>query len=98
MLGETVGVFSEIHHCVEILIAEIKNIVNSIQEVDHEKEQIQEVINNVSVVSEQTAGSMEEITVTLEEQVKTVSDLADEIALLKEDAVKLEQMIDKFKV
>lgn len=98
LLKETAGVFSKINNCVEVLIEGIKNIAGSIQEVDHEKEQIQEVINNVSVVSEQTAGSMEEITVTLDEQVKTVADLADEIALLREDAVKLEQMIDRFKV
>lgn len=97
LLDETVGVFSKINGCVEVLIDGVKNIAGSIQEVDREKEQIQEVISNVATVSEQTAGSMEEITTTLDEQVKTVADLADEIALLREDAVKLEQMIDKFK-
>lgn len=98
LLEETVGVFSKINNCVEVLIEGVKNIAGSIQEVDHEKEQIQEVINNVSIVSEQTAGSMEEITVTLDKQVRTVADLADEIALLREDAVKLGQMIGKVKV
>lgn len=97
LLEETVGVFSKINSCVEVLIDGVKNIAGSIREVDREKEQIQDIISNVSAVSEQTAGSMEEITITLEEQVKTVADLADEIALLKEGAVKLEQMIDKFK-
>ena len=98
LLKETVEVFSKINNRIDVLIAGIKNIAGSIQEVDHEKEQIQEVINNVSVVSEQTANSMEEVTVTLNEQVKTVADLVDEVALLREDAVKLEQMIEKFQV
>lgn len=97
LLEEAVNVFSKINNCVEVLIDGIKNIAGSIQEVDREKEQIQEVIDNVSAVSEQTAAAMGEIMAALDGQVKTVAELADEITLLKEDAVKLDQMIDKFK-
>ncbi len=98
LLEETVGVFSKINNRIDILIEGINNIAGSIREVDQEKEQIKEVINNVSIVSEQTANSMEEVTVTLDEQVKIVADLADEVVLLREDAVKLEQMINKFRI
>lgn len=97
LLEEAINIFSKINNCVEVLIDGIKNIAKSIQEVDRDKEQIQEVIDNVSSVTEQTAASMGEITATLDGQVKTVAALADEITLLKEDAVKLEHMIDKFK-
>lgn len=96
--GESTDVFGRINNCVEVLIEGIKNIAGSIEEVDQEKEQIQEVIDNVSSVTEQTAASMGEIMATLDGQVRTVAELADEIAFLKEGAVKLEQMIEKFKV
>lgn len=98
LLEKAVGIFSKINNCVEILIDGIKNIAESIQEVNHDKEQIQEVIDNVSAVTEQTAAAMGEITATLDGQVKTVAKLAIETSLLREDAVKLDQTIDKFKI
>ncbi len=98
LLKEAIGAFGKINRCVEVLIEEVRNIAVSIQEVDGEKEQIQEVINNVSAISEQTAAAMEEITATLDGQVRTVSGLADEIALLKEGAVNLDRMMGSFKI
>lgn len=38
------------------------------------------------------------MTGALEEQMKTVAELAEEVALLREDAVRLDHMIEKFKV
>lgn len=95
-LGETIQVFGEINQCVETLVNGLKDITDSIQTINIGKEEVQDSIRNISVVSEQTAIATEEVTATLDEEVKIISNLAKDVELLKEEAVALECTICKF--
>ena len=97
-LEETIQVFGEINKCVDTLVSGLKDIVDSMQMINGEKEIVQDSIRNISVVSEESAVATEEVTATLDEQVKIVSDLAKDVELLKKEADALDQSIDKFRV
>ncbi|WMC91547.1 methyl-accepting chemotaxis protein [Kineothrix sp. MB12-C1] len=95
-LEETIQVFGEIHGCVESLVNGLKNIADSIREINMEKEQVQESIRSISVVSEQSAVATEEVTATLDDQVSTVFNLARDVELLKTEADALDRSIGRF--
>lgn len=95
-LEETIQVFGEINGCVENLVDGLKHIADSMQEINGEKEQVQESIHSISVVSEQSAVATEEVTATLDDQVKIVSDLAKDVELLRKEADALDQSIGRF--
>lgn len=97
-LEETNHVFGEIDQCVEILVNGLKEIVDSMQTIDAEKEQIQDSISNISVVSEQAAASTEEVTATLDNQVQIIADLAQGVEQLRQEADALDQSISIFTV
>lgn len=75
-LQETIEVFGEINECVETLVNGLKDIADNMQLMSGEKEQVQDSISHISIVTEQAAVVTEEITSTLDKQVKIVSDLA----------------------
>ena len=95
-LNETIKVFGEINQCVESLVNGLKDIADSMREINREKDLVQESIRSISVVSEQSAVATEEVTATLDGQVKVVSDLTKEVELLKEEADALDQSISRF--
>ena len=97
-LKETIQVFGEIDQCVEVLVNGLKEIADSMQTIDVEKEQIQDSISNISVVSEQAAAATQEVTATLENQVQIISDLAQGVEQLRQEADALDQSISIFTV
>lgn len=97
-LQETIEVFGEINQCVEILVNGLKDIADNMQMMSGEKEQVQNSISHISIVTEQAAVATEEITSTLDKQVKIVSDLAKNVELLKQEADALDQSISRFVV
>lgn len=97
-LTETIQVFGEINQCVEGLVSGLKEIADSMQTIDAEKEQIQDSITNISVVSEQAAAATQEVTATLESQVQIIADLAQGIEQLRQEADALDQSISIFTV
>lgn len=97
-LEETIQVFGEINRCVGNLVGGLRGISESMLNINGEKEQVQSSIVDISVVSEQSAVATEEITATLDDQVKVISDLSKDVELLNEDADALEQSIGRFTV
>ncbi len=97
-LEETIQVFGEINQCVKVLVNGLKEIVDSMQTIDEEKGQIQDSIANISVVSEQAAASTQEVTATLENQVRIISDLVQGVEELRKEADALDQSISIFTV
>lgn len=95
-LRETIQVFGEINNCVEELVKGLKDIVESIQEINGEKDQVQDSIHNISIVAEQSAVAAEEVTATLDEQVRIISGLAKDVEDLKKEADALDESISKF--
>ncbi len=97
-MQETIEVFGEINECVETLVNGLKDIADNMQLMSGEKEQVQDSISHISIVTEQAAVVTEEITSTLDKQVKIVSDLAKNVELLKQEADALDQSISRFVV
>lgn len=95
-LEETIQVFGEINQCVDTLVTGLTDIADSMQTINAEKEVVQDSIRNISVVSEESAVATEEVTATLDEQVKIVADLARDVERLKHEADALDQSIGKF--
>lgn len=95
-LEETIQVFGEINQCVDTLVNGLKDIVDSMQMINGEKELVQDSIRSISVISEEAAVATEEVTATLDEQVKIVADLAKDVELLRKEADALDQSISKF--
>ncbi len=95
-LKETVEVFGEINTCVESLVNGLKDIADSMREINVEKDMVQESIRNISVVSEQAAVATEEVTAALDGQVKIISDLTEDVELLKREADALDKSISRF--
>lgn len=93
---ETIQVFGEIEQCVGNLVEGLKKIANNMQLMRTEKEQVQNSINHISVVTGQAAVATEEITSSLDGQVKIVSDLAGNIERLKQEADALDQSVGRF--
>ena len=97
-LQETIEVFGEINQCVETLVSGLKDIADNMQLMSGEKEQVQDSISHISVVTEQAAVATEEITSTLDKQVKIISDLAGNVELLKQEADALDRSMGRFVV
>lgn len=97
-LEETIHVFGEINSCVGTLVEGLKNITHSMQEINGEKELVQDSIRNISVVSEQAAVATEEVTSTLDDQVRIISNLAKNVELLKREADALDESMSRFVV
>lgn len=95
-LEEIIKVFGKINTCVGNLVEGLTGITESMKKINSEKEQIQESISNISIVSEQSASVTEEVTVVLADSVRTLSDLIREIDLLRNEADALEQSMEIF--
>ncbi|HBA69444.1 MAG TPA: hypothetical protein DCZ40_08825 [Lachnospiraceae bacterium] len=95
-LGATIQVFGEINQCVETLVSGLRDITDNMRLMSGDKEQVQDSMSHISVVTEQAAVAAGEITSTLDEQVKTVADLTKNVELLKQEADALDQSIGRF--
>lgn len=97
-LGETIQVFGEINRCVEALVSGLKEVADSMQTIDAEKEMLQDSIRNISEVSEQAASATQKVTATLDNQVQIISDLAQGVEQLRQEADALDQSISIFTI
>ncbi len=97
-LEETVKVFAQINESVETLVKDIRETLTMLQQVDSEKNDVQNSLQNISTVSEEVAASGEEVTATLTQQAEIIAQLSSKAMELNEDAEKLNAAISKFTV
>ncbi len=95
-LEETVKVFAQINESVETLVKDIRETLTMLQQVDSEKNDVQNSLQNISTVSEEVAASGEEVTATLTQQAEIIAQLSSKAMELNEDAEKLNAAISKF--
>lgn len=97
-VGKTQEIFSEILRSIETMISKVDEIKTSIIDVDEKKKKAVLEIENISLISQETASASEEVTASTEE-ITAVMDrftkYADELQLLAE---KLDEEISKFKM
>jgi methyl-accepting chemotaxis protein len=97
-LDKTVLVFEDISQYVGNLVNNLKGISIGVKEIDDAKIETLESISNISAVSEETAASSEEVSATANNQIDSVERLSISASELAENAKKLEEAIQLFRI
>lgn len=97
-LDETVEVFGQIQKCVGEQVNGIHITLNQLKELNTEKSEIQDSIQNISAVSEQVAASAQEVSATLDEQADLIDKLAKQAEELNQGVNRLDRSMGRFKM
>lgn len=90
--------FNGIARAIEIMRDLIHNVNNSSQLMAHKEEDITEIINNLSAISQETAAGTEEASASVEEQTVAVGEIANASEELAKIAEELNEQVRKFKI
>lgn len=96
-VGQTQQIFSEILKSIEIMITKVNEVKISIVDINEKKRSTVSEIENISLISEQTAAASEEVSASSEEISATMEELTAHSSELQILAVKLGDEINKFK-
>lgn len=94
----TISVFQNITNSMNDLSEKVGQIIRMISEMEGNKNQAIEFIQNISSVTEETAASSEEVTASVEEQVGVIEDLSAKADDLRKIAADLQESVKKFKL
>ena len=94
----TVQVFKKIKTSMETLAVQVEQIMSGVVEMDENKEQTINSIQNISAVSQETAASSQEVTASTQEQLSCIEELANFATELGQSAKDLEESISTFTV
>jgi methyl-accepting chemotaxis protein len=97
-LDKTVLVFEDISQYVGNLVNNLNGISIGVKEIDNAKIETLESISNISAVSEETAASSEEVSATANNQIDSVERLSISASELAQNAKKLEEAIQLFRI
>ncbi len=94
----TIDIFNRIMGSMELLSEQVEQIMSRITEMEDNKAQAINSIQNVSAVSQETAASSEEVTASTEEQLSCIEELSRFADELKASSEELQEAISKFKL
>lgn len=97
-IGETKTIFGSVRTSVNRSLEGIAEIGAKSTQLNAKKEHLVEIIDSLSVVSEENAASTQETTAAIEELTSMMNELAEAAAKLSELAIQLEGAISVFKV
>lgn len=97
-VNETRGIFTKIVHSLVPLIEEINNINTLNNNMNTAKDSVIKEINNISIVSEETASINEEVSASTEEVNATMTELSSHSENLESIANKLQDELKSFKL
>lgn len=89
--------FEGINHAIEKMKEVIKNINNSGEEMEVKKNEIIDIIENLSAISEENAAGTEEASASVEEQTASMEEIANASEALAKLAEEMQESISKFK-
>jgi methyl-accepting chemotaxis protein len=90
--------FEEIANSINITEDRIKRLSDSEKAVEERKEEIINIIQNLSAIAEENAASTEEASAGTEEQIASMNEIADASEGLSQIAQEVQQAISKFKI
>ncbi|UTR13178.1 methyl-accepting chemotaxis protein [Salipaludibacillus sp. LMS25] len=96
-LEKTNAQFAGIDEAVEKMKQAMTNMMESEHLMQDKKEEIVQLINNLSAISEQNAASTQEATASVQEQTASMSEIAHSSEELANLAEKMQESISKFK-
>ena len=97
-LIETRDKFEVIYNIINELEENIEDVSDSLKKIDSYKDTVAIKISEVAAVGEETAAITEEVSAASEEQASGLQEIAREAEGLKNDSIKLEELIEKFKI
>lgn len=97
-LVKTIQTFENINEHVENLVDNLDHIAEGVKGIENAKDDTLDSISNISAISQETATSSEEVSATANNQIASVENLSISAAALAEDAKKLEEAIQLFKI
>lgn len=89
--------FAEISNAIEIINKKINRITDYVVSMSKDKDEIVNVIGNISAVSEETAASSEEVTASMQQTASAVEEIARAAEDLNSLAEKLNEGVKRFK-
>lgn len=90
--------FASISESITMITGEIETIGNFIHDLNKDKDQIVQSIENISAVSEETAAASEEVSSSMDQQTVAVEEVAKAAERLNEISVELNNAVRKFTV
>ena len=97
-LIETRDKFEVIDNVINELEMNVKEVTNSLEKISLCKEDVVVKISEVATVGEETAAITEEVSAASEEQATALQEIANEAQGLKDNSIRLKELIKKFKV
>lgn len=97
-LSKTIQTFESINEHVENLVENLDRIADGVKGIEAAKDETLDSISNISAISQETATSSEEVSATANNQIASVENLSTSASALAEDAKKLEEAIQIFKI
>lgn len=97
-VSQTENIFDKITTELETLIEGINVSASYNYEINHKKDDILHMLNEVSNLAEENSASIQEISASAEEQSATVMGISESISHLSEMATALNDIINKFKI
>jgi len=94
----TIAVFKNIVSSIESLMGKISHITLEVEGMESNKEQTIIAIQNISLVSEETAASSQEVTASAQEQFSSIEELAAQAEELGNAANMLTESISRFRI
>lgn len=97
-LEETNKSFESISYAVKNTLNQIENLVDNIQKINKDKETAVNSINQISIISEQSAAATEEMSASIEEQTATIVEIANKATNLKDIAKNIKDIVSVFNI
>lgn len=97
-VNQTQSIFDKMATELEVLIESIQMIAKHNYEIDHKKDDILHMLDQVSLAAEENSAAIEEISASAEEQSTTVQGISENISHLSGMANGLDNIINTFKI
>lgn len=97
-LNQTIEIFGKIEQKVNEMVNGLQIVVDSMGQINGDKDEIQSAVLNISMEAETAAASTQEVTTSLDEQVSVMSKLAENMEYLKKETAVLEESMNRFKI
>jgi methyl-accepting chemotaxis protein len=98
IISSTIRIFDDINKQVENLLENISGLSYGINNIESTKNDTLKAIESISAISQETAASSEELSVTAENQLNAVQALTSAADKLKENAKDLNEAVNIFKI
>ncbi|GKX67835.1 methyl-accepting chemotaxis protein [Inconstantimicrobium mannanitabidum] len=95
-VNSTIGSFEEIKASIDKTKIAMQKTLQSMNDINSEREILKSSINNIEIISENHTASTEEVIATIQGQVEANETLTEISAELKEKSEKLNKLINKF--